>query len=32
MHVVIPYEHGWPERQVIEGLTVIDLDDVRCPG
>jgi hypothetical protein len=31
MHVVIPFEPGWPERQVIEGLAVIDLDDGPVP-
>ncbi len=31
IHVVIPYEPGWPEHQVIEGVTVLDLSDGRVP-
>jgi hypothetical protein len=31
MHVVTPFEPGWPERRVIEGLTVLDLDDGPVP-
>jgi hypothetical protein len=31
MHVVIPFEPNWPEQQVIEGLTVVDLDDGPVP-
>jgi hypothetical protein len=31
MHVEIRFESGWPEQEVIEGLTVLDLDDGRVP-
>jgi hypothetical protein len=31
LHVAIPYEPGWPEHEVIEGLTVVDLGDGRVP-
>jgi hypothetical protein len=31
MHVVIPFEPGWPQQQVIEGLEVLDLADGRIP-
>jgi hypothetical protein len=31
LHVAIPYEPGWPEHEVIEGLAVVDLGDGRIP-
>ena len=26
LHVTIPFEPGWPDNEVIEGLTLVDLD------
>jgi hypothetical protein len=31
LHAVIPYQPGWPEHEVVEGLTVLDLSDGSVP-
>jgi len=31
LHRVIPFEPGWPQEEVIEGLTVVDLADGGVP-
>jgi hypothetical protein len=31
LHVTIPFEPGWPDNEVIEGLTLIDLDRAGPP-
>jgi hypothetical protein len=31
LHVTIPFEPGWPDNEVIEGLTLVDLDKAGTP-
>jgi hypothetical protein len=31
LHVTIPFEPEWPDNEVIEGLTVVDLDKAGAP-
>jgi hypothetical protein len=31
LHVTIPFEPDWPDNEVIEGLTLVDLDRAGVP-
>jgi hypothetical protein len=31
LHVTIPFEPEWPDNEVIEGLTLVDLDEAGPP-
>jgi hypothetical protein len=31
LHVTIPFDPGWPDNEVIEGLTLVDLDKAGVP-